>query len=1177
VISASIQAQKNAPAAASIQIPANDYAMDLRPRTLVHLFFRDLYNGAPPENQVSVQGPGVRVTEREQGVDPDLRAVLAPTRFEQSEQQELIDLENDNYRLCFVGEVMGLQFSKSPATRSIILQCADLTSYWDIAFQYQVSGFSLGGGGIRAAFTGASTTVFSNLFLEGSGDIIVNELMSRPPRSYPSLGGTLLGALVHIIEAIGGVYFGPRAVRGTNDFFSLAEMRLHLTQMVGANPFPERDELRLMRARGFGSLFRRSLAGLGKLVSIRAVLTALQRYIFHEHVPITTPRYLPPLTDPNLPRYETVPLSADPTTQPILQAAQQVRTRALELKQRQERSTTPEAARRESGRRGGLGQELTRLVQICSRAARRARQVGVREGNLYDFFGLPTVVAAFQAATNQFQTIQQLCQRGQRRGAGAEFRPADDPIAQQVVSYLDTVAESMSEVQNTERHRRVQLRVGQPDPPPRLMATVYRPDVWMVAPPRCNVIFPELYSEFSYGRDFNAEVSRLLLRTHSAFMGSDIFFDGWFMAPSRLIGMRTGRNQARGRTNQHPDLADAPAMVARDLMEHELYTGIIPAFERMSDLNLNALRGRFANTDNGGRIPYAALAANHIFFQYRFRSRQLNCSGKFNPYVAFGFPCVIIDKYLPRDHLRDGEYDAFVARQLATAVREGEGEIGPPSPERQRIAEANEARVREVTAGLMERRENTHFLGTPESINHSISVDAGGSTQLQMGYARTTNERTEFLGDNVQRAGRVRRVRNRRVVHQVAALEPPQVGTRGPRNGEIREVEEITDRYQPSGRRLRSTNRTATGQARFRGGTLLPLFVQDQAFIRSGRRRGTRVLVGVEQPAASYGPEVVALVGTGGRTQSAVADSSQTTVTFRAFRVVEEVGIYRSEDVVIPPEELVFPPWYGEHYKSNNIGGLYSYLFGIGAITDPLTILAPGVDPQQFNTQPAPPTPTPAAPTREQRTRDLALRLSQRMAQLVSQTVRDIETARSPPQPAAGASEEPAVASDEAEGPPGDPADAEVDGILAQIQTRSPIAQALDEVVRAYSLVKLNGYDTHQFLRAYTWRPIATMVDLFGTANLEIDDRGEVVRGREGFHSRAFGDYDDLRTLIGPGEGGRPQTILGLTTAEPDQSSDRRRAERDQAISARLDTRKEKRLQVLRYLNALMNQRGLLA
>jgi hypothetical protein len=161
----------------------------------------------------------------------------------------------------------------------------------DIAYQYQVSGYSLGRGGIRAAFTGAATSVFND-FLEGSADQVMR-IFQTPPRSWPSQRGSLLGALMHVIEAIGGVYFGERAVRGTNDWFSLAEMRLHLTQMVGANPYRQSDEIRLMRARGFGSLFRRNLSQLGKLVTIRAVLNSLQRYIFHEHVPITTPRFIP--------------------------------------------------------------------------------------------------------------------------------------------------------------------------------------------------------------------------------------------------------------------------------------------------------------------------------------------------------------------------------------------------------------------------------------------------------------------------------------------------------------------------------------------------------------------------------------------------------------------------------------------------------------------------------------------------------------------------------------------------------------------------------------------------------------------------------------------------------------------------------------------------------------------
>jgi hypothetical protein len=1168
VVSASIMSQKNAPAAASIQIPANDNAMELKPRTLVHLFFKDLYRGAPPESLASVEAPGVRMQEREQGIDPELRGLFSPVRFASTPGQDETDLLNEQYKLCFAGEMVGLQFQKTPTSRAVVLQCVDFTSYWDIAFQYQLSGFNLGGGGIRAAFTGAATTVFNN-FLEGSADILVNNLMSRPPRSYPRLGGTLLGALVHIIEAIGGTYFGRRAVRGTNDFFSLAEMRLHLTQMVGANPYPQNNEIRLLRARGFGSLFRRSLSGLGKLVSVRQVLLALQKYIFHEHIPITSPRYLPPLTDPNLPAYETVGLEEDEATRPVARAASHIKARALEMKERQQRSTDSEQARTQSDRRGGLAQEIRRLMVACAQASRVAGRVGFqRDGearDIRDFFGIREVHEAFATTATRFQRILELNRRGQRPEVRTyTFFPADSNQANDVYTLLDSIIDDMQRVLDSRHRRRVARAVSQPDPPPRLLSTLYRPDVWMVAPPRCNVIFPELYSSFNYARDFNAEVSRLLLRTHAVFMGSDILFDGFFMTPNQVVGARHNRPLRRGRTGQDPDYASAPAMVAKDLMDHELYTGIIPSFERMSDLNLHALRGRFARTDDGTRIPYAQIAANHIFFQYRFKSRQLNCSGKFNPYLAFGFPCVIVDKYLPVDRLRD-PLDDGVALRLARATGEGEGDVeGLPDEERRRAREGNLVRMKDALKKIAEALPNTHYLGTPESLSHSIAADSGGTTQIQMGYARTTTERMEYFGENVRPGRRARRTHNRRVNHTVAALLPPAEGSRGPRGGQIvGEVRDVTEQYSRRNSRLRSTDRTATGQQRFRGGERLPLFVQDQSYIRSGRRRGTQVLVGVEQPAASYGPEVVGLVGTVGRFQPAVAEAYSTLVTFRAYRFTEEVGVYRAQELAIPPEEMVFPPWYGEHYKSQNIGGLYSYFFGVGAITDPLHIIAEGRNA------------TRVAQTFDGRTIEgaeaRAVRVTFAERFQAGATSNDGPVATGDELPPPGFSE----TAGEGEGPPGDE---EHDvAFLGAITERSPVNYALDEVVRAYSLVKLNQFDVHQFLRAYTWRPIATMVDLFGTANLEIDDRGKVVVGREGFHSRAFGDFDDLRQLVGPGDGSRPQTVLGLTTHDPDErGGDRGRAERDQAIAARLDTRREKRIQVLRYLHALMAQRGVL-
>jgi hypothetical protein len=1160
VVAANIQAQKNNAAVCSIQLPANDYLMDLKPRTLVHLFCYDAYQGAPPEEQVYVGGGGIDLKQKLL-VDPAAGSLIPPPIGQgPTAEQSFVDLLNDNYKLSFGGEVMGIQYSKTPSSRCIVLQCADWSSYWDIAYQYQVSGFSLGGGGIKAAFTGASTTVFND-FLEGSGDIVV-KLMQTPPRSYPALKGTLLGAMVHLMEAIGGCYFGKRAVRGTNDFFSLAEMRLHLTQMIGANPFTAQDELRLMSANGFGSLFSKALGGLGKQVTIRNVMMALQRYIFHEIVPITSPRYIPAQNDPNSPQQELIPLSADPETSPLAKAAASLKTRVLELKSRQEASTTLVAAKTQSNTRGGLQKELKELAKVAVDAQAKAKRVGTKTGDwapLADFFGISDVVKAFESASRQFVAVLEATRIS--TSGGYNFHLAGTTGAATVLQILEAINEGMQKVFDAKHRKRVQRSTSQPDPPQRLLAQVYRPDVWMVAPPRCNVIFPEQYSQFSYGRNFQAEVTRMLLRTHSAFFGSDILFDGFYMAPSRILGARTGKKIGKGRVGiDPPDLADAPAWIVKDMMDHELYTGIIPAFERMSDLNLHAIRGGSIEI-NGAKVGYAQLACNHIFFQHRFKSRELMLSGKFNPYAVLGFPMLVIDKYLGDDQLRAGEYDTAVAARLADAFKDTSG-TPLPSGEQSNIVEVSASGVDQLTADLLAARPNTHYLGTPEVISHSISASAGGTTQFQMGYARTTNEKSEFLGDNVGRSATAKRKKNVQIATVVAALEPPRVGTRGFLNGEIKECKEVTDQYQKKqAKKIGSGKKTAGAAilgtagagARFASSTLLPLYVSENGF--SGRkRRGTKVPVGIEQPAAAYGSEVVALVGSGG---TSVGASGEVLVTFRAFRMVEEVGAYATQEVELPPEELTFPPWYGENYRTNKIGGLYSYFFGVGAITDP-TIILGGAAPRKFGS--------------DGEGRSLYIEFENsfsRVAALAGQGA----VARDDQMPIPGLSSTPEAPGGGSIGPAGQKNP--MDSVLGGVKARSSIGLAVEELVRAYSAVRREQYDTPQFVQNYTWRPIASMVDMFGSSDLNISDQGFVVAGREGFHSRAFGDFDDLRQLVGPDAAGiMPQKILGLNVAPKEIGADD--SEKDARVSARLDTRKEKRLAVYRYLYALSASRGVI-
>ncbi len=1210
VVSASIQSGKNAAAQAAIQIPANDYALDFRPRTLVHLFAYDIYNGVPPESMVSVGAPGTRVASQADGVDPEIEALLAPDRFESTPDQDHTDLINENFKLIFGGEVVGFSFSKSPMSRSIVLQCLDWSSYWDIAYQYQVSGFSMGGGGTRAAFTGASTSVFND-FLDQSGDT-VSRLMATPPRSNPELKNTLLGGVVHLIEAIGGVYFGRNAVRGTNDFFSFAEIRLHITQMVGANPYSNRDERHLLSANGFGSLFSKALAGLGKQVSVRAVLLSLQRYIFHEVIPITAPRFIPGLYDPTMPHYEKVGLAAEPATAGAYRNAVQIQRTAQRMLAAQQRCVDAASTAREGHQ---VTQNLRAMIRTCNRASVAARRASLRSSSALPDRLLNTEAIAKAFYISALQMAEARAAIESRAGAGvtppgtvspaeAEGAAAQRPSRRAsypeagtlafyaVVSALGQTIDNMQGVIDMKVRRRVRRTFAQPDPPPKLITQIYRPDVWMVAPPRCNVIFPELYSQFSFGRHYMAETTRLLLRTNEAFYGSDELFDGFFMSPSNMLGTRNGQPIVVA-VDPDIDNVNHPLHVSKDLLDHELFSGIIPAFERMNDLNLHALRGGYT-TINGAQVGYAQLACNHIFFQKRYQSRELNMQGKFNPYLALGFPMLIIDKYLPVNELENGGYSEAVAARLRDIMAEGDGlNTHPTTDVEQDRLDINYTRLNEIVGDILENRPNTHYLGTAEMISHTIDATNGGTTSVQMAYARTTNERTEFLGDNV--GTRARHSRNTRTTNVVAALEAPTVGSVGPRGGTIVEggVVDVTSEFRPHAARgteeaiTRSrTTHTATGATRYTSSRTAPLFIPDAA-INTRLRQGTRVVVGVQQPAQSYGPEVVAYIGSGGATDSSTinrvrGDAQRTIgeggsvrsasfVTFRAYRVTERIGAYTRTRVELPPETLLFPPWYGDAWRSERIGGLYAYFFGTGAITDPLVVNAGSRDSTRSNVGGTLPTDDAA-----RRERTLSVDFTRRFGDPSYETVRSLGA---DDRPTPGHTAPVPTASGEVTGPArADPVEGEaaMNAEIGRIRARSPIGLATEELVRIYSRVKLNKYDVHLFVQSYTWRPIASMIDLFGSANLEIDDHGTVVRGIEGFHSRAFGDFDDLRQIIGPVDGDRPRTILGLAVDDPARSSDDAAAARSAPIAARMDTRKEKRTAVMRYLFRMKAATGIL-
>jgi hypothetical protein len=97
------------------------------------------------------------------------------------------------------------------------------------------------------------------------------------------------------------------------------------------------------------------------------------------------------------------------------------------------------------------------------------------------------------------------------------------------------------------------------------------------------------------------------------------------------------------------------------------------------------------------------------------------------------------------------------------------------------------------------------------------------------------------------------------------------------------------------------------------------------------------------------------------------------------------------------------------------------------------------------------------------------------------------------------------------------------------------IEEAINGLAMVYGLLKEKGEDVHEFINDYTYREIATMKQILGDRHLEYNDQGRVKDPTtmvEGFHSRAFGDYNtDPQEPERNNAAGEPQDPIPGTNA----------------------------------------------
>lgn len=857
LIAANIQGAPNSPVAASLQVPPLESGTKLLPCSVVHVFFYDYAEAA--SGLVSLHGD-MR----------SLRDTPGPSVYESTKQREKLQQEdswlssgqisqderNQHYKLLFVGEIVGFTWTKSPTSRSLVLQCLDLSSYWDRAYQW--SNNDLFGPGYKALFSGGNTNLFTD-FLEEKGGAILR-ILNTPSSNYPGIKG-LPGGMIHLIEAIGGFYYtnsgsGQNKQRdvyaGQNPFFSYAELRLHFTQMIHA--YGKDTTAYKLMGPSWDSLFGRTLGNLGEQVSIRQALNSLCGLIFYETYSIPSPRYVPgsqgsvsgyvrrkAKNDPVGGKYVTVAASV---VQSLLDMTTNITKYATDLEQLNVSQASVSSALAKT-----IGRQLTNLRALLNAIVGQARKENVTQ--LIEPF-----TKASTALTKAITIVQ-----------ARTWKPTSATTSE-LLSHFSTAGEALYSVGDTE----ISYTAPKQAQPAKLIHHIVRPDVWFTAPPRCNIIFPDMYTQLTYGRQWLQEPTRLLLKTHDEFFGEDELFDNFYFAP-------------KSPSTTSKQRATLQKVLQGGLLRHEIYTGIIPVFEKSGEFNIFAVRDGKVK----GKQPKVGLAqrtANFLFFRYRFASRQLSTQSAFDPYVVPGFPSLVVDKEC--DPRTVDNYWEFIA--------------------------AGNQPNRDLYGTL-----GTHFLGAVTQFAHSVA-QAGGTSMFTIGMARQWEESTEFLNsiDEKQDQQVVKKYGDAVRKSYVAALAPPVVGTLGPNFGQITAVRDVTAEYLADND---SRARDVGTQRYLEGAQKLPLYTGNRS---AGKGTYAQVPIGIPYAPKQAGDDVAQLLGT----------EASTPLVFRAYEVAEVVPKYRKETVDLPAEELIRPGWYGDCWHASNVGKIYEEWFGTGAITD---------------------------------------------------------------------------------------------------------------------------------------------------------------------------------------------------------------------------------------------------
>lgn len=551
------------------------------------------------------------------------------------------------YRQIYAGETIGFSYTKSALGRSAVLQCADFSNNWNRAYQYMIT-YGPNGNFLTpsAANYAAGTNKFDNI-IDGHLGVLGRYLNSTPKSpGFRNIRGLLAGILT-LIEQFGGVVGHQK---GVEDFFTIAELKNKTMQMIAAEEtvvvngkvVNEDTAQQIFAAKEFYEWLEVGLSTLGELCSLWDMIRLLFQYIFYESAPNSAP-YFVKGTDPDK-----------------FQDTEKI---------------------------NGILEEI--VVSLYDN--KDLNDIKLRTGNAIRNLQL---VREYQAiSSDQKKNLDKASSYLQR-------------VSNQQ-KYSDAISKNFSAAQTAikaaiKKLDRIEAKAIEVD---RLNSIIFKPECYFVAVPRCNVVFPEHNTQFSFSRQYEQEYTRLRLQSGMVFnIDEEKLFADFAYAPSGPEISKIAKDQ---------DLAGRLSAI----LPWEKFSGVLPKFEYIQDINYvaNKAQKELQKNIQGLAKSFKQKAANFNFYKYRFMARTISGSCRFNPNLVVGFPMAVID----RPFIVDREKLIDLALQQGTTI---------DKVTTQDIID----NIKSFAAVLGAPRQ---FIGYPTTITHLIGQD-GATTSFSCTHAR---------------------------------------------------------------------------------------------------------------------------------------------------------------------------------------------------------------------------------------------------------------------------------------------------------------------------------------------------------------------------------------------------------------------------------------------------------